>query len=253
MAWSRQALARARLSRAAKARGGRPTREESERRQLKVMDAATRLFLERGFDATSIEAVAQAAGVSKATLYAHYTDKRGLFAQVLRARIGLSLEPLSQSTETQAGERRGGTDLAERIDAISRHMVDVLRQPEAISLQRILIAKAPDFPELADLAEKEGRLRVIGAVATLLEDYARRGEVTIEDPTLAADLFLAMVTGPYVSMPLLPVEGEEAALEERRQAAVSLFLRAIEPRSPAVSGAAGGRAEPGETASSPGA
>ncbi len=74
-------------------RGGRPTREEAEARDVRLLDVATRLFMERGFDGTSIDAVAEAAGVSKPTVYAHYHDKRDLFAAVLRGRIRKWLAP----------------------------------------------------------------------------------------------------------------------------------------------------------------
>lgn len=84
--------------------GGRPTREEAERRDARLLDVATNLFMERGFDGTSIDAVAEAAGVSKPTVYAHYHDKRDLFAAVLRSRIRRWLAPLSAAAEAQASE-----------------------------------------------------------------------------------------------------------------------------------------------------
>ena len=56
--------------------GGRPT---GGRRDARLLDIATTLFMERGFDGTFIDAVAEAAGVSKPTVYAHYQDKRNLF------------------------------------------------------------------------------------------------------------------------------------------------------------------------------
>src|SRR5260370_41812396 len=83
-------------------RGGRPSREEAVRRDARLLDAATTLFMERGFDGTSIDAVAEAAGVSKPTVYARYRDKRDLFAAVLRDRIGEWLAPISAAAEAQA-------------------------------------------------------------------------------------------------------------------------------------------------------
>src|SRR5437016_12905943 len=82
--------------------GGRPTRQEATRRDLRLLDVATTLFMERGFDGTSIDAVAEAAGVSKPTVYARYHDKRDLFAAVLRGRIQDWLAPLSMEAEAQA-------------------------------------------------------------------------------------------------------------------------------------------------------
>ncbi len=62
-------------------------------RQAHLIEVATRLFMERGFDATSIDAIAEAAGMSKPTVYARYRDKRGLFEAVLRERIAQWIAP----------------------------------------------------------------------------------------------------------------------------------------------------------------
>ncbi|WP_157791176.1 TetR/AcrR family transcriptional regulator, partial [Bradyrhizobium japonicum] len=78
-----------------KSRGGRPTKTAAIERDQRLIEVATRLFLDRGFDATSLDAVAEAARVSKPTVYSRYGDKRGLFAAVLRREIARWLAPLS--------------------------------------------------------------------------------------------------------------------------------------------------------------
>ncbi|ORE98410.1 TetR family transcriptional regulator [Aurantimonas sp. 22II-16-19i] len=217
-------------------KGGRPTREEGLRRQRNIMEAATRLFLAKGFDGTSLEAVAEEAGVSKATVYARFTDKRRLFAEVLRERIAHWLEPLSRAAEDQSGGLGCCKDLPGKLHALSRYMVEVLRKPETISLQRGVMASATEFPEIAALADEEGRQRSMRAVAMLLDHHARLGEIAVPDASLSADLFLSLVTAPYVSMPQRLVDCE-AATERRRQAAVELFLRGVGYRGPASEGA----------------
>ncbi len=86
--------------------GGRPTREEALRRDARLLDVATTLFMERGFDGTSIDAVAETAGVSKPTVYARYHDKRDLFAAVLRGRIREWLAPISAFQNWQSSHMR---------------------------------------------------------------------------------------------------------------------------------------------------
>ena len=71
------------------------------RRDARLLDVATTLFMERGFDGTSIDAVAEAAGISKPTVYARYRDKRDLFAAVLLGRIRDWLAPLSAAAEAR--------------------------------------------------------------------------------------------------------------------------------------------------------
>ena len=66
------------------ARGGRPTVAEAQRRQAYLIDVAGAMFMKLGFDGTSIDAVADAAAMSKRTVYARYADKSELFSAVLR-------------------------------------------------------------------------------------------------------------------------------------------------------------------------
>src|SRR5258708_39045543 len=86
--------------------GGRPTREEALRRDARLLDVATILFMERGFARTSIGAVAEATRVSKPTVYARYHDKRDLFAAGLPGRIRGWLAPPSAAAEGHATDTK---------------------------------------------------------------------------------------------------------------------------------------------------
>jgi TetR/AcrR family transcriptional regulator, mexJK operon transcriptional repressor len=108
--------------------GGRPTREEAEVRDVRLLVVATHLFMERGFDGTSIDAVAEAAGISKPTVYARYHDKRDLFAAVLRKRIRDWLAPLSAAAEAQATEAKPKS-IKTTLHELSRHMIAYTRRP----------------------------------------------------------------------------------------------------------------------------
>ena len=174
--------------------GGRPTREEAVRRDARLLDAATTLFMERGFDGTSIDAVAEAAGVSKPTVYVRYRDKRDLFAAVLRGRIRDWLAPLSAAAEAQATEANPKS-IETTLHELSRHMLAHALLPECATLQRILAAQAVQFPELAKLAHEDGWLRGVRGVAILLQHFAARGLIKVDDPELAADLFLNLLLG----------------------------------------------------------
>ena len=206
--------------------GGRPTREEAVRRDARLLDVATTLFMERGFDNTSIDAVAEAAGVSKPTVYARYRDKRDLFAAVLRGRIRDWLAPLSAAAEAQATESNPKT-VETTLHELSRHMLAHTVMPECATLQRILAAQAVQFPELARLAHEDGWLRGVRGVAILLRQFAARGEIRVDDPELAADLFLNLLLGHSTRLALNGIAIDPEFLERRRQAAVALFLNGI--------------------------
>jgi AcrR family transcriptional regulator len=206
--------------------GGRPTREEAVRRDARLLDVATTLFMERGFDGTSIDAVAEAAGVSKPTVYARYRDKRDLFAAVLRGRIRDWLAPLSAAAEAQASDSNPKS-IETTLHELSRHMLDQASMPECATLQRILAAQATQFPELAKFAHEDGWLRGVRGVAILLRQFATRGEIRVADPELAADLFLNLLLGHSARLALHGIADDPEFLERRRKAVVELFLDGV--------------------------
>ncbi len=207
--------------------GGRPTREEAVRRDVRLLDVATNLFMERGFDCTSIDAVAETAGVSKPTVYARYRDKRDLFAAVLRVTIQRWLAPLSAAAEAAKVNPKG---VETTLHDLSRHVLAHASTPEVIMLRRTLAAQAAQFPELSKLAYEEGWLRGVRAVAILLQEFSARGQIKIEDPAIAADLFLSLVLSTSERQKLHGIATRPETQELRRQAAVKLFLNGVSTR-----------------------
>src|SRR6202165_6035936 len=205
--------------------GGRAPREEAVRRDARLLDVATRLFMERGYDCTSIDAVAETAGVSKPTVYARYHDKRDLFTAVLRATIQRWLAPLSAAAEAAKVNPKS---VETTLHDLSRHLMAHASTPEVIMLRRTLAAQAVQFPELAKLAHEEGWLRGARAGDILLEHFADRGQIEVDDPAMAADLFLSLVLG--TSDKLHGIATRPKLQELRRQAAVKLFLNGVKPR-----------------------
>jgi TetR/AcrR family transcriptional repressor of mexJK operon len=209
--------------------GGRPTREQAVRRDARLLDVATTLFMERGFDGTSIDAVAEAAGISKPTVYARYRDKRDLFAAVLRGRIRDWLAPLSVAAEAQATDS-DPKNIETTLHELGRHMLDQASMPECATLQRILAAQAVQFPELAKLAHEDGWLRGVRGVAILLRQFAARGEIRVDDPELTADLFLNLLLGHSARLAVHGIADNPESRQRRRRAVVELFLNGVKAR-----------------------
>jgi len=206
--------------------GGRPTREEAVRRDARLLDVATKLFMEHGFDCTSMDAVAETAGVSKPTVYARYRDKRDLFTAVLRATIQRWLAPLSAAAEAAKVNPKS---VETTLHDLSRHLLAHASTPEVVMLRRTLAAQAVQFPDVAKLGYEEGWLRGVRAVAILLQQFADRGQIKIDDPEIAADLFLSLVLGNTDKHHGI-VAARPKFQEQRRQAAVKLFLNGVRPR-----------------------
>lgn len=204
-------------------RGGRPTKAAAARRDERLLEIAAEMFMRHGFDATSMERLAEAAMIGKATLYARYADKSQLFADVLRRRILLIYGPL----EEEFAKGLGGESLEETLLILARRFIDLAVAPSAIALGRILAAQGERFPELGKLAVEEGLNRQIRLVETILVRFSAAHCYAIEDLALAADLFLSIVLGRISRMALLGVQMEPATLDRRTREAVRIFLRGL--------------------------
>ena len=178
-----------------KSRGGRPTRDAAIERDQRLIEVATRLFLERGFEATSIDAVAEAARVSKPTVYGQYGDKRGLFTAVLRREIARWLAPLAAAAAEMQGDGSCDGSAEERLIDLGRQLLVLNCSADSIAFSRILTAQAINFPEVAKLAVDEGWSKAVSTTADFFDHLADKGVLDLEDTTIAAETFLNMEIG----------------------------------------------------------
>ena len=199
--------------------GGRPSRQESAQLSDRILDVATALFLNDGFGATSIEAVARRAGISKRTFYHRFTGKEMLFEAAVRRLI----DRWTPEFDTALLE---GADLAEGLRRAAEHMLAVALTPEALALHRMVIAEARRFPKLAQVLHELGAAVGVERIARHLETRIAKGETSGLDPRFAAEQFILMVvTGPRrralgMGAPLTPTE-----LRAWIDDTVALFLR----------------------------
>jgi AcrR family transcriptional regulator len=209
---------------AAKSRGGRPTRDAAIERDQRLIEAATRLFLERGFDATSIDALAEAARVSKPTVYAQYGDKRGLFAAVLRREIARWLAPLAEAASEMRFDDLSAGAVEQRLIDLGRQLLSMNCGDDAIAFSRILTAQAINFPEIAKLAVDEGWSKAVSTTAEFFDHLVAGGALDLEDTTIAAETFLNMVVGHTHRMATFGIPIDMATAEQRMEVSIRLFL-----------------------------
>jgi AcrR family transcriptional regulator len=207
----------------AKSRGGRPTKTAAIERDQRLIEVATRLFLDRGFDATSLDAVAEAARVSKPTVYARYGDKRGLFTAVLRREISRWLAPLSAAAETQLGSS-SDISVEQRLVEIGREMLNFTCGPDAMAFSRMMTSQAINFPDIAKLGKEEGWLKAVATTARFFDHLVAQGALDLDDTTIAAEVFLDVVVGHTHRMATFGMPLEIKAAEKRMRAAIKLFL-----------------------------
>lgn len=198
--------------------GGRPTRDEAAALGDKILDAATALFLSAGFGATSIEAVARKARISKRTFYSRFDDKAALYRAVVQRLLQRWLPQFEQAFDAPA-------PLATVLERSARRMLSLALSAEALALRRLLLAEAERFPELVEIVIAQGARRGIERIAALLEDERRAGNVAFDDCNFAAAQFQEMV----LAIPLRRAMGFGAPMTEDEQAAwarqcVTLFV-----------------------------
>ena len=210
-----QAVEMAHSARRALSRGGRPTRAEAERRQQELLEIAGAMFMKHGFDGTSVDGVAEAAAMSKRTLYAHYRDKNELFSAVLRNLIDRWLVPINQF-------RAGTSDLEPMLMEIGRHLLTSALAPQAVSLHRIIIAESERRPEFGRLAYTEGRRPAIRAIAAGLRRHAPL--LRADDLEGVAEQFVSLVIDSSLRLAALGIGPDPHDVETRVRAAVDLFL-----------------------------
>ncbi|MDO9712799.1 TetR/AcrR family transcriptional regulator [Paracraurococcus lichenis] len=199
-----------------------PAEAASPKRRA-ILAAATRLFMAEGYGAVSMDAVAKAAAVSKATLYAHFGAKDRLFAAII-----------TEACETMRGlacGEAGAEDLPPRaaLRRLGRHWLGFLLDRHAVAVRRIVVAEGPRFPELARAFYDNGPAATRAWLAGWIEGEVARGRLRCADPALAAEQFIALLTGDMMLRATLGLgEAPSAtAIEQQVEAAVDTFCHAF--------------------------
>ena len=168
-------------------RGGRPSKIDAEQLAHRIVDAATELFFTLGYGATTIEAVAQRARISKRTFYHRFENKSALFAAVVHCTIE-QLRPPADVPLLQ------GVALPEILRGLAELILRAALSAPAIALHRLIIAESSRFPDLAAAVTNQGASEeAIRLIAGVLEREARAGNLSLDNPTFAAQQFLHML------------------------------------------------------------
>ncbi|MCV7176906.1 TetR/AcrR family transcriptional regulator [Mycolicibacterium sphagni] len=209
-----------RSSPAVERRGGRPTQAEAAALHQRLREAAVKTFLENGYDATTMVAIADAAGITKPTLYARYPDKRAVFLDVIPWAF-------SRAVQVDVPSATDDEDLRTSLVAIGQGALRQALNPDIVQLHKIARNEAHRFPEFGLSAESLGWASRQQQVMDLLAGHAEAGTIEIDDIELAAEHFLALVE-------VLPARLADFGLyrsrkEEQRRLmhAVDLFLRGV--------------------------
>lgn len=147
-----------------------------------VLDGARDVFLRDGFEGASVDDIARAAGVSKATLYSYFPDKRLLFMEVAKTECQRQAEEAVKLIDQNRPPVEVLTAAAHRITAF-------IMSDFGMKVFRICVAESDRFPELGHQFYHSGPQLVRERLAEYLRAAVARGELAIDDIDLAADQF----------------------------------------------------------------
>lgn len=200
---------------------GRPKASEVEARVRELIDTAGCLFLKHGYTGVSLETIAREARVAVRTIYVKFGGKAGLLKAVLAARR----ERFFPVGKMDADQR----PLREVIDEFAGYFYDMLCEPDAMTLQRVVMAEAGSNPELAEAFYEAGPRMT----REMLERYFARPDIRAQlrpdaPVALLPSHLIACIMGDPVVRYLFP-EHEPVREEARRLLAerLELFYRSI--------------------------
>jgi AcrR family transcriptional regulator len=169
-------------------------RESSVEKVEQILQGAMQEFLAHGFAGTSMDRVAAAAGVSKATVYSHFADKEGLFKALIE-RLARKKFQLIFGSEPLEGEplqvlRQVGTRALEQMSTDQEHR----------AFMRVLIGESGRFPELAQICVSS----MIKPTLEALNQYlASHPELKIGDPEAMARILLGSLVHFHITQEVL--------------------------------------------------
>ncbi|MBS0561031.1 MAG: TetR/AcrR family transcriptional regulator [Proteobacteria bacterium] len=209
----------------------RPDSESPKRHA--ILDAAAELFLAHGYGAASMDAIAKAAGVSKATLYAHFASKDALFATIISDGCHAKMEAIELLALHPAESAEALRGL---LATVGRRMMGFLLRPDTLAIYRIVVSEAARFPELGEAFHRNGPKSFLRFFSDWIEEQMRAGLLREADPEVAAEQYASMLRGSkFMRATLgLPVDVDEAAIGRHVDAVVDTFLRAYGPPCPAA-------------------
>ena len=197
----------------ARRRPGRPSLSNAQ-----LLAHALDLFLEQGFERTSIEAICQAAGMAKRTVYARYGDKEALFKAALQSAIEDWIVPIGTLRAAESG------DLEASLLAIARILVANLMSPAGLRLRRLTKAESGRMPEIGAYNVRAGTQPTIAFLADL---FVRRAGQPQATAPLAGQAFLNMVVGGPALTAAWGVAVDPAEVDAHTRYAVHLFLHGL--------------------------
>jgi TetR/AcrR family transcriptional repressor of mexJK operon len=192
-----------------------------EERVAELLNVATEIFIEHGFEGASTNEIARRANCSKTTLYCRFPTKHDLFIAVLERRTETIFKELFTALPVDGPIDKTLMEFGARVLC----MADA---DELVRLQRVVSMEAERFPELAQRFYELGPKRVLEELSRYLKVQIKCGRLVREDPHMMAEHMAGLITGGDVRWKILGIRCNCGPKENKKRlrAAVKAFLRA---------------------------
>ena len=190
----------------------RPLRKDSLRKRLSIIEVATTMFLELGYEKASMNILAQRTGASKSTLYKHFQSKETLFIAVIDEEMQAHLTAIDNPDFSKM-------DIKPGLNSIGMTAFEGLTSKRHISLCRVIYAEAERIPFVGKIYIERGPRPTIDGVAKFLKKMITSGEIKCVTPDAAAQYFCGMLL--HLPMLMQICDFAPVLTKKRRQAFVT--------------------------------
>jgi AcrR family transcriptional regulator len=210
-------------------RSGRPPRQFAGEVDARILDAARRVFLERGLAGASIDEIAALARAGKPSIYARFADKEALFGAVVLNNCATAIERFGSNVPA-------GATMGDRLASLGAMVLHWMLAGDTLDLMRMSISEARRFPDLASNVHHMARQRGEETVAHLLSEAARSDALGAlpafapEQMATTARFFVDVVVFPLMIRGLFGEKRESlrAEIEPHVARSVVFFLAACQ-------------------------
>jgi AcrR family transcriptional regulator len=199
---------------------GRPRRNEAAQLNRELLEHALDHFLDKGFEATSLNAITSSLGMSKRTVYAWYGDKLSLFKAALERAVDEWAVPLEQLQALESD------DLEETLLRIAQLVVANMMSPAGLRLIRITNAESYRMPEIGAYLYGRGSRQIIVYLTDLFRRKAVPDPEQMPDLNDLATAFLNLMSGP-ARLNAWGFAVDAADVDKFVRQRVNLFLRGV--------------------------
>lgn len=154
-----------------------------------IIKAAEKCFLDKGFQATSIDSIAHQAGVAKQTVYNNFKNKEELFLAIMEDMCKTMYDGALYPTSDKPPK--------ETLFKFAKNFFAMISHPRALAFFRIIISESPQNKELAQSFWNAGPCSKLAQLTEIFKKFHESGQIHAPKPEIAAQHFLTAIKGEF--------------------------------------------------------